>query len=881
MTLIIYIQCNDATIVILDRKESDTSQTGQITKKYYLPTNHDFFLALAGDSIRIDTIRSDLHIDQSIEASSIRNKLYGIIENSPKTGSPESISDGLLLIRENTAFKFNDVWFTTHHKSIVEIDPPFKCYGDGAQLADYLIRKFDFSKLSWKDACQYLIAIMQDVSKRVDSVGTIEDYGFDIIVIKDSEITYNTINEGNENYKIDCSFKPDQSLEPVVKITQNEEKLKESKSKKEKITTNTMSVNVNDTAFNVDYTISNGKVVKISHDAQATSLIINLATLENGELTISVPRMLLDSKIGNYDEDFFVLLDGEETDFEETIASIDRTLTITFPKGAEEIEIIGTKFTGIETKFLEQVSEQISTKEYAEKIHKHAIEHNLPIIVQTDKNVYMYNSSMIVTIINPYFVPETSIELEILDENNKQVYQKNIPVNEDVKGIYQEIVDVQGTNWLKPGAKFRIISKYYKKTAQVEIFTTDFGTSIELDKKVYTWTDRVSITIVAPDLAQDPSKIEFIGNRDDCKIKIATNRGTLQNYKLEETGPETGIFTGEITLTGFTGLDVKNDKNLNVPRGTTSGQGPKDGLIQSSESDGIIVTLITPTKTVSGSALVRWNIGEIQWLNATYPANGKGEIRIVDPDMNLNPNEIDEFKIKVWSDTDPVGIHLKVTETGKATGIFKGLATFTTNEESSEDKLRVAEGDTLTAEYIDRTLPDPYTKNDSLSITSTSMIGTLLPPQTSIESLTIRKTEQSNNFFEKIRNIIGKKQIPAQSLPSNIIDKTEKSEQLKVIMNKPLVRIPQGTSVPGCEERNECYMPPKLSVRVNETVIWKNEDTAAHTVTSGTPDQGHDGNFDSSLFMSGQSFAVKLTKKGEYPYFCIVHPWQTGTIIVE
>ena len=43
------------------------------------------------------------------------------------------------------------------------------------------------------------------------------------------------------------------------------------------------------------------------------------------------------------DDDFFVLIDGEEVDFDETAtSSTDRTLTIAFPAGAEEIEIIGT-----------------------------------------------------------------------------------------------------------------------------------------------------------------------------------------------------------------------------------------------------------------------------------------------------------------------------------------------------------------------------------------------------------------------------------------------------------------------------------------------------------------------------------------------------------
>ena len=69
VTLIIYMKCVEVTIVVLDRKESDTSSTGDITRKYYLPTNHKFVLALDGDSIRINSIVSDLHIDQSVASA--------------------------------------------------------------------------------------------------------------------------------------------------------------------------------------------------------------------------------------------------------------------------------------------------------------------------------------------------------------------------------------------------------------------------------------------------------------------------------------------------------------------------------------------------------------------------------------------------------------------------------------------------------------------------------------------------------------------------------------------------------------------------------------------------------------------------------------------
>jgi len=97
------------------------------------------------------------------------------------------------------------------------------------------------------------------------------------------------------------------------------------------------------------------------------------------------------------------------------------------------------------------------------------------------------------------------------------------------------------------------------------------------------------------------------------------------------------------------------------------------------------------------------------------------------------------------------------------------------------------------------------------------------------------------------------------------------------------VSLPTGSSVPGCEDTNECYLPYEVTIEVGGEVTWSNDDSAAHTVTSGgAATGGPDGNFDSSLFMAGTTFSVVFDdyEEGEYPYFCIVHPWMSGVVIV-
>ena len=94
------------------------------------------------------------------------------------------------------------------------------------------------------------------------------------------------------------------------------------------------------------------------------------------------------------------------------------------------------------------------------------------------------------------------------------------------------------------------------------------------------------------------------------------------------------------------------------------------------------------------------------------------------------------------------------------------------------------------------------------------------------------------------------------------------------------VSIPAGTNLPGCEATNECFIPSDVTVDKGGEVIWTNDDTAVHTVTSGSAASGVDGMFDSSLISPGAEFSYTPTDAGTIDYFCIVHPWMAATITV-
>jgi len=65
-----------------------------------------------------------------------------------------------------------------------------------------------------------------------------------------------------------------------------------------------------------------------------------------------------------------------------------------------------------------------------------------------------------------------------------------------------------------------------------------------------------------------------------------------------------------------------------------------------------------------------------------------------------------------------------------------------------------------------------------------------------------------------------------------------------------------------------------------DTVKWGNADSALHTVTSGTAENGADGIFDSGLYAGGEYFSYQFNEIGDYPYFCLIHPWMEGIVHV-
>ena len=96
-----------------------------------------------------------------------------------------------------------------------------------------------------------------------------------------------------------------------------------------------------------------------------------------------------------------------------------------------------------------------------------------------------------------------------------------------------------------------------------------------------------------------------------------------------------------------------------------------------------------------------------------------------------------------------------------------------------------------------------------------------------------------------------------------------------------IVETAMGSGAPGCETSNACYLPQDITINTGDRVKWDNVDSAAHTVTGGSPSDGPSGVFDSSLLMAGLDYSFTFDDAGNYDYFCMVHPWMVGSVTVN
>ena len=105
----------------------------------------------------------------------------------------------------------------------------------------------------------------------------------------------------------------------------------------------TVSTEIDNANYDIDYNANNVVLKSVTADLDFISLIFETEVSgSEGDVSITFQRDFFDAKLGYSDDDFFILSDGDEIEFEEVKTDEYRTLSFSLSAGTEEIEIIGT-----------------------------------------------------------------------------------------------------------------------------------------------------------------------------------------------------------------------------------------------------------------------------------------------------------------------------------------------------------------------------------------------------------------------------------------------------------------------------------------------------------------------------------------------------------
>lgn len=439
------------------------------------------------------------------------------------------------------------------------------------------------------------------------------------------------------------------------------------------MTENKITVEGSNSAIN--YSIQGGKIISVVNDSGISSLIVNIDPIENGKITLTIPRSLLDARLDDKDNDFFVLVDGEEIVFDELKTDTERTLTIAFSLNSKEIEIIGLPNSSKTTSPI--FTQPQSSYEQTRKIH------TISISVSFDRTVYPLNSKLYIRVTCPDIIFGKPINFQIFNSNNEIIKSKQInPItysNSKLKqaGLYQISFKMNNHDW-KVGETYTVRAVHGDAVAEDTCTVDERTPVIQTDKSVYLWGSDIIVTVIDPDGDKDSNKAELVGNRQDSYLTISSSQGTISRYKLRETGDSTGIFQGIIGIIGAVGKKTVRPYKLgNRIITKNQGKGIDDGFLKVERGGEIIFTYSNKKSTVELHAFASNFGASIELNKKIYDYNDKVYLTIVAPDYNFNSNKVDfighvpESQIKIKTSKGIIPFY-KLRETNKDTGIFTG-----------------------------------------------------------------------------------------------------------------------------------------------------------------------------------------------------------------
>lgn len=271
-------------------------------------------------------------------------------------------------------------------------------------------------------------------------------------------------------------------------------------------------------------------------------------------------------------------------------------------------------------------------------------------------------------------------------------------------------------------------------------------TTLKFDKTSYTPFERATLTLDDSGRNKDGQKI------DSVEVQL-TGTSSSQSIELKETGPSTGVFKEQIRFSP----DLSK-----FP-----------GDIQVRRDDGITASLrVDKDNIVLASVLIEYHEGTASFDKSSYAIADEARVIVNDLDANRNSDVADFVDVKIWSDTDPNGISLSLREVDNNSGTFEERIFFSTGDASQGNRLKVTDGDAISARYTDNTLPQPVqlsadgvTTRDSKSMVAASTLGKQIP---SIQRAPASDPILLNAFGETLMQVSKGDQVLIQSQVVNM-----------------------------------------------------------------------------------------------------------------
>ena len=218
---------------------------------------------------------------------------------------------------------------------------------------------------------------------------------------------------------------------------------------------------------------------------------------------------------------------------------------------------------------------------------------------------------------------------------------------------------------------------------------------------------------------------------------------------------------------------------------------------------------------------ITWNMGVIQFSKDIFLTSDSVEIRVIDHDMNLNPEAIDTITIEVFSDSDSGGIQVVATETSERSGDFIANISLSTNT-SSGNRLYAVPGDSIFAKYDDHTLPKPFSKSDETSIETSAIVDHSL---SSINRIQTSPISFSDSFGNPLESLISQTQMQIVGTIENQLNYDQEFIYFFQIKNSDNSVLSlswiQGKLSPNqILDISQSWIPEKSDNYVLETYVW-------------------------------------------------------------